>query len=170
MSEVPLAIVVGVARNGVIGREGGLPWRSRADLARFRATTMGKPLIMGRRTFQSLPGALDGRANIVLSRDATFAAPGVEVAHSFAGAIRLGEAAAKRLGADEICVIGGASLFTEALPQAERIYFTEIEAEPQGDVFFPDFDRGPWREVAREALTARKGDTASAVFTILERG
>jgi len=170
VSGVPVAIVVGVAKNGVIGRDGGLPWRVRGDLRRFRSTTMGKPLVMGRRTFQSLPGALDGRANIVVTGDPGFSAQGIEVAHGFAEAISLGEAAASRLGADEICVIGGASLFAEALPVAERIYLTEIDAEPAGDVAFPAFERGEWRETAREPLPAHEGDTAAAVFTILERG
>ncbi|MBZ8135226.1 dihydrofolate reductase [Afifella sp. IM 167] len=169
MSETPVAIVVAVAKNGIIGREGSLPWRVRADLRRFRSTTMGKPIVMGRKTFQSLPGALDGRANIVVTRERGFSAEGVEVAHDFEDAIALAQTAAARLGADEICVIGGASLFGEALPLARRIYFTEIDAEPAGDVAFPAFDRAAWRENAREALPADGGDTAGAVFTILER-
>ena len=145
------SLVVAVARNGVIGRDNRLPWRLPDDLAYFKRVTMGHPVVMGRRTWQSIGKPLPGRTNIVVTRDRAFEAPGCVVAHSLEEAWRAaGEA-------DEVCVIGGTSLFAETLPVADVIHLTEVEADVEGDTYFPDFDRSAWREteVARHAADAR---------------
>ena len=145
------SLVVAVARNGVIGRDNQLPWRLPDDLAYFKRVTMGHPVVMGRRTWQSIGKPLPGRTNIVVTHDPGFRAPGCVVAHSLDEAWRAAE------GTDEACVIGGTSLFAETLPLADVIHLTEVEADVEGDTRFPDFDRGEWREteVARHAADAR---------------
>lgn len=166
---LPLVLVVAVAENGVIGLRGGLPWKVKADLRLFRRVTMGKPIVMGRRTFLAIGKPLEGRANIVVTRSGDFAAQGVEVAYSLSEAVRLAEAAARRLGAGEICIIGGAEIFLETLPRAERLHYTEVRARPVGDVHFPPLDKEDWLEVRREALPRAEGDTADAVYVIYDR-
>ncbi len=158
------------ARNGVIGAKGGLPWRLKSDLAIFRELTMGKPIIMGRKTWDSLPRRpLPGRTNIVLSRDGRFEPKGAVACEDFQEAVQIGRDQAREDGAEEICVIGGAALFEMALPRARRLYLTEVDAEPEGDVFFPTFDEAEWREVRREAHPAGEGDDHAFVFRMLER-
>jgi dihydrofolate reductase len=145
------ALVVAVARNGVIGRDNQLPWRLPDDLAYFKRVTMGRPVVMGRRTFESIGKALPGRTNIVVTRNPSFRAPGCTVVPSL-------DAAWKAAGdADEACIIGGTSLFEEALPTADVIHLTEVEADVEGDTYFPPFDRSQWREteVARHPADAR---------------
>lgn len=157
-------------RNGVIGAGGALPWRLKSDLALFRTLTLGKPVIMGRKTWESLPRRpLPGRTNIVLSRDGSFAPAGAIVCEDFAEASEIGREQAAEDGAEEVCVIGGAALFSVALPRARRIYLTEVEAEPEGDVLFPPFDETPWREIRRESHAAGEGDDHAFVFRVLER-
>ncbi len=134
------SLVVAMARNRVIGRNNQLPWRLPADLAYFKQVTMGHPIIMGRRTHESIGKALPGRPNIVVSRNAGFTAAGCTVVGSLADAWRVAGAA------EEACVIGGTSLFAEALPIADRIHLTEVDAEVPGDTWFPEFDRGLWVE------------------------
>jgi len=145
------SLVVAVARNGVIGRDNRLPWRLPDDLAYFKHVTMGHPVVMGRRTWQSIGKPLPGRTNIVVTHDPAFQAPGCVVAHSLEEAWRAAE------GADEVCVIGGTSLFAETLPLADVIHLTEVEADVPGDTYFPEFDRAAWREteIARHAADAR---------------
>jgi dihydrofolate reductase len=158
------------AANGVIGQGGALPWRLKSDLALFRTLTLGKPVIMGRATWQSLPRKpLAGRLNIVLSRDGAFAAPGALVCEDFSQAVQIGREQAAEDGAEEVCVIGGAALFDIALPRARRMYLTEVEARPAGDVFFPPFDESYWREVRREPHPAGDDDEYPFVFRLLER-
>lgn len=142
-----ISLVVAVAQNGVIGQRGTLPWRIPEDLKRFKALTMGKPVIMGRKTWESLPRKpLPGRTNIVVSRNPAFRADGAIVVHSFADAIALGNAP----GAEEIAIIGGEAIFAAALPVAQTIHLTEVAASPHGDAFMPAIDRTQWREIARE--------------------
>ena len=158
------------AANGVIGVGGALPWRLKSDLSIFKQVTMGKPLIMGRRTWDSLPRKpLPGRTNIVLSRDGTFAPNGAVVCEDFSEAVQIAREQAAEDGADEVCVIGGAEIFALALPRARRLYLTEVEAEPQGDVVFPSFDESSWRETRREAHPAGPDDDHAFVFRVLER-
>jgi dihydrofolate reductase len=156
-----LALIAAVAENGVIGARGGLPWRLPDELAHFKRTTLGKPVLMGRRTFASLGRALPGRTNVVLSRDPRFAAPDALVARDLDAALALVRAA------PEVMVIGGAALYAEALPRAERIYLTRVRARPEGDVWFPKLEPGDWREtpLSEHAADARHAH-AFAVFQL----
>ncbi|MDR6952203.1 dihydrofolate reductase [Ancylobacter sp. 3268] len=149
---VALVLVAAVAANGVIGRGPDLPWRISGDLKRFRVITWGKPILMGRRTFDSIGRPLPGRTSIVISRDAAFqpAADMVRVVPSLEAALDIGAREAERLGVDEMAVVGGAQIYAQALPLAARLRLTEVHGEPEGDVFFPDFDRAAWRETDRE--------------------
>ncbi len=173
MTEARAVLAVGpVARgaNGVIGRDGALPWRLKSDLAMFRQVTMGKPVIMGRKTWDSLPRRpLPGRTNIVLSRDGSFAPAGALVCEAFSEASQIAREQAAEDGAIEACVIGGAALFALALPRARRLYLTEVDAAPEGDVHFPAFDETAWTEVRREAHPAGPEDDHPFVFRVLER-
>jgi dihydrofolate reductase len=156
--------------NGVIGRDGGLPWRLKSDLAIFREMTIGKPVIMGRKTWDSLPRKpLPGRSNIVLSRDGSFQPPGAVVCEDFSEAVQIAREQAEDADAAEVCVIGGAALFALALPRARRIYLTEVDAAPEGDVHFPAFDESAWKELRREAHPASEVDDHAFVFRVLER-
>jgi dihydrofolate reductase len=170
LSAPVLAIVAARARNGVIGRDGALPWRLRSDLALFKATTLGKPLIMGRKTWDSLPRKpLPGRTNIVLSRDGAFEPKGALVCERFEEALAIAREQAEEDAAGEVCVIGGVALFALALPKARRLYLTEVEAEVEGEVSFPAFDEAAWREVRREPHDADEGDDYAFTFRVLER-
>jgi len=158
------------AANGVIGRDGALPWRLATDLAHFKTLTLGKPIIMGRKTWESLPRRpLPGRMNIVLTRDGSFEPRNAVRSEDFSEAVQIAREQASEDGADEVCVIGGAALFALALPKAGRIYLTEVEAEVPGDVVFPPFDENGWVEVSREAHPAGDGDDHPFVFRTLER-
>ena len=154
------SLVVAIARNGVIGRDNALPWRLPADLAHFKKVTMGHPVVMGRRTYESIGKPLPGRQNIVVTRNRGFVAPGCTVVGS------LDEAWRAAGGADEVSIIGGTTLFEETLPLADVIHLTEVQADVEGDTFFPRFDRGQWqeREVARHPADERN----AYPFRILE--
>jgi dihydrofolate reductase len=164
-----IALVVAMGENRAIGRGGDLPWHLRSDMKFFRKLTMGKPVIMGRRTFKSLPRILDGRLNIVLTRDHGFVAPSAVMAHSLEEGLEAARASCGRTGADEIMVIGGEDVFLEVLPQAARIYLTEVHASPDGDTWFPELDESWWREVFREAHEAGPHDDHDFSFVVLER-
>ena len=164
-----LVLVAAVAENGVIGRDGDLPWRLPGDLKRFKAITLGKPVIMGRRTYESIGRPLPGRPNIVLTRDRNFKAPGVRVVANIAEALAIAAKEAERLSADEIAVIGGSALYAETLAHADRLYITEVQAAPEGTVRFPDFDRSEWREIAREGPHREPGEPHAYSFVVLER-
>jgi dihydrofolate reductase len=139
-----ISLVVAAAENGAIGHRGALPWRIPEDLKRFKTLTMGKPVIMGRKTWDSLPRKpLPGRVNIVITRNPDFRADGAIVAHSFVDAIA-------QAGESEIAVIGGEAIFAAALPLAQTIHLTEVAASPDGDAFMPPIDRTQWREIARD--------------------
>ena len=166
MTTRPIAIVAAVAENGVIGVDGGLPWRVRADLKKFRTITMGKPVVMGRKTFESIGRVLDGRDVIVVTRQKDFAPEGVLVAANLKEALALAEQCAETRGADEIVVGGGGEIYAEALPLAERLYITHVDTRPLGDTRFPEIAPEDWAEVSREALPASEGDTASAIHVV----
>ena len=152
-----ITLVLARARNGVIGRDGGLPWHLPADLKRFKALTMGRPMIMGRKTFESFPAPLPGRRHIVLTRDRDWAAAGAEVVHDVAGALALA-------GACDIAVIGGAQVFNLFLDRADRIELTEVNCAPDGDTIVPEFDG--WREVDREDHAAENGRPAYSFVSL----
>lgn len=146
------------ADNGVIGRDGQLPWHLPADLKRFKAGTMGKPMVMGRKTFESFPSPLPGRRHIVLTRDGGWNAPGAEVAQD-------PEAALALAGDGEVAVIGGAEVFALFLPHADRIELTEVHVAPEGDAVVPAFEG--WREVAREDFPAEGARPAYSFVTLV---
>lgn len=165
-----VSLVVARAANGVIGRDGGLPWRLPSDLALFKATTLGKPVVMGRRTWDGLPRKpLAGRACFVLSRDGAFEPQGAVVDADFADLLDMAREQAADEGGDEVCVIGGAALYALALPRARRLHLTEVDAEPGGDTFFPSFDESRWTEVRREMHSPTEGDDHAFTYRLLER-
>ena len=159
----PLALIAAVARNGVIGRYGALPWRLPEDLRRFRAITTGHSIVMGRRTWQSLPRALAGRQNIVVTRQAGFTADGATVVHSLDAAL-----AAVSCPEPALC-IGGAELYRVALPIADTAYITEIARDFEGDTTFPPLDTAQWREMAREPHTSTGPHAFEYAFVTYER-
>ena len=169
MNEPIVVIVVAAAENGVIGRGGRLPWRIPSDLKAFKRLTLGKPVIMGRKTFASIGRPLPGRDNIVVTRDAAFMADGVEVAGSLDAAIAIATRCAIARGADEIMVIGGAEIYRLAMPLASRIYLTRVHARPSGDASFADPDPAHWREIARTALPPAPGDEHACTLLTYER-
>ena len=162
MAGLTIALVVAVARNGVIGRDNGLAWHCSGDLKRFKALTMGTTLLMGRRTWDSIGRPLPGRRTLVLTRDPAFRVEGAETVHDWA------EALSAATG-DRLMVVGGAEIYALALPHADRIHLTEVEAEPEGDVRFPPFDRALFREVLREEHPAGLRDDYPYAFVDLER-
>lgn len=169
MTNPKLTFVVAVAKNGVIGRDGTLPWRLKSDMKHFKAATMGKPILMGRKTWDSLPRKpLPGRQNLVLTRDADFKAEGAWVYTDLAAMIAAARAMAEAAGVDEACVIGGAQLYNAALPQADRIVLTEVNLTPEGDAHL-NLDLSHWREVSREHVERGEKDDADFVVRILER-
>ncbi len=154
-----------VAENGVIGRDGGLPWRLKSDLKRFRALTLGHPVVMGRRTFLSFGKPLQHRTNIVISRDPNFTRPGILVAPDLAAALAVAQGDALRRGADAIIIGGGAGLYADTIGSAARLEITRVHACPEGDTKFPEIDPTRWREIAREEHPAGPDDEVS--FTAL---
>lgn len=165
-----IAIYVAIAQNGVIGREGGLPWRLSSDLKRFKADTMGKPIVMGRKTWQGIGRPLPGRHNIVVTRDPEFSAEGADVVTSLQDAITLARARAHCVtGIDEICIIGGGQIYEQALPLASRLCVTHVLAAVEGDTKFPPIDPEEWRPVSSADFPAGEKDSHATRYTVYER-
>jgi len=164
-----VAFVVAMAENGVIGRNGQLPWRMPSDLKQFRKLTLRKPVVMGRKTYESIGKPLDGRDNIVITRQKDFAPPGVHVADTIAGAVALGRTLASRRGVNEVAIIGGAEVFRAALPLTQRVYLTLVHGRPEGDIMLDSFDPAVWREASREPMQQTARDQFSADFIVLDR-
>lgn len=165
-----VAIYVAVAENGVIGRDNGLPWRLSSDLKRFKAGTMGKPIIMGRKTFESIGKALPGRLNIVVTRDPAYRAEGAEVAASLDDALALARVRGRCMaGADEICVVGGGEIYRQALPIADRLHVTHVLGDVEGDARFPPIDPATWRQVGSEDVPAGERDSHATRYVVYER-
>ncbi len=169
MSQPLITLVAAVAENGVIGSGGELPWRVGADMRHFRAVTMGKPVVMGRKTFETLGRPLDGRQVIVVTRNKAYNAENVDVAYNLVEALRLAEIRAREHGADDICVAGGGEIYAEVMPRADRLCITHIKASPEGDAHFPAIDPDIWQAVARKPLERSNGDTADAVYVEYKR-
>jgi dihydrofolate reductase len=160
-----LALVVAMAENGVIGKDNGLPWHISSDLKRFRAITMGKPLLMGRKTFESIGRVLPGRETIIISRDVDLTPPpGVYCAPTIDAALKLARDRATAMQADEIIIAGGSAIFAALIDRAERMYVTFVASAPAGDVYFPAVDWSHWQEVRREEHQPQKGDDAAFSF------
>ncbi len=166
---IHIAIIVAMAENRVIGRDNDLPWRLPSDLKHFKAVTMGKPIIMGRKTFESIGRALPGRDNIVVTRGPGVASDAVHVAYSLDEAVGLAIGFARDRGTDEVFVIGGGQIYAEAMREATRLYVTEVAARPEGDVVFPPIDPAIWREVSREGPVQGETDSAPMRFVVYER-
>ncbi|MFD1331674.1 dihydrofolate reductase [Methylopila musalis] len=166
---IPLVIVAAVARNRVIGRDNDMPWKLSSDLKRFKALTIGKPLIVGRRNHAAIGRALPGRQTIVLTRDRGFSEPGVHVAHELSDALGLAEALAEEMGADEIISAGGGEIYALTLPLAARMHLTEVHATPEGDVLFPEYDGSLWRETSRDERPSGPRDEFAFSFVDLAR-
>jgi dihydrofolate reductase len=164
--DVPLVLVAAVARNGIIGANGGLPWRLSSDLKRFKALTWGKPLVMGRKTFASIGRALPGRDTIVVTRDTAFAPPGILVAHSVEAALDLAAERARATGAADIIIAGGGEIYAQTIARASRLFITEIALDAQGEARFPPIDPHAWRETCRE--TGKRGPRDEADFAFVE--
>jgi len=167
--DVTASMIVAAARNGTIGRDNALPWRLSEDLRYFRRVTMGKPVIMGRRTYDSIGRPLPGRDNIVVSRNPAFAAEGVRVVHGIDEAFTLAVESARSSGAGELMLLGGAQLYAEALPLIQRIYLTRVHADIAGDAHLPALDPGRWREISREDHSADSRNEFPFSFIVLQR-
>ena len=159
-----IVLIAAIAKNGVIGRGNGLPWRVKSDLQHFRTLTMGKPVIMGRKTFLSIGKPLPGRTSIVVSRDRNFAAPGIVVAPSLEAAFAAARGDALRRGVDEIIVAGGAEIYAQAMAVAARLAVTEVHKSVEGDARFPAIDCNTWQEIARTEQQPGAEDEAAFAF------
>jgi len=166
---IETVLMVAVAENRVIGSNGAIPWRVKADVQRLKAMTMGKPVVMGRKTFESLPRRLPGRTNIVVTRDPNYRAGGAVVTSSFADARAVALGDALRRFATEIAVIGGAEIYAQCMDDADRLEVTEIHARPEGDTFFPAIDPAEWDEVARLRNSATANDSADFSYVTYRR-
>ena len=164
-----LSVIVAAARNGVIGSNNALPWHLPGDLRYFKRITMGKPVVMGRRTFESIGRLLPGRTNIVVTRQPDYAFEGLRVVASLEQALALAEDIALIDGVEELMVIGGAEIYRAALPLAARIYLTEVHADVEGDAFLPAIEWSEWREISRQQFAADDGNPYPYSFVVFER-
>jgi len=166
---IKTTLVAAVAENGVIGANGGLAWKISDDLKWFRKATMGKPIIMGRKTFESIGRALPGRDNIVATRSITFDPGGVFIVGAIGEALRLARACALKSGAGEICIIGGGEIYAQTIDLADRIYLTRIDAKLEGDVYFPPLDWRAWTETPEGGCRRNERNSHDCRFFILDR-
>ena len=164
-----IVLIAAVADNGVIGADNAIPWRLKSDMQRLKAMTMGRPIVMGRKTFASLKRALPGRTNIVITRDVGFRAAGAIVTTSFETATALARADASRRGVDDIAVLGGADIYAQFLDRADRLEITEVHATPEGETCFPAFDKANWEEVARAKHQPGPDDAAAFSYVTYRR-
>ena len=164
-----IVLLAAVAQNGVIGRDNTLPWRLKSDMQHFRNVTMGKPVVMGRKTYQSIGKPLPGRTTIVVSRDAAFTAPGVVVARSLAAALDAARGDALRRGASAIIVAGGGDIYKQAMPLATQLTITEVDKSVDGDARFPAIDPQSWREISRSAHKPAADDECPFAFVVYQR-
>lgn len=164
-----ISLIAAVAENGVIGLDGAMPWKLSTDLRRFKSITMGKPVIMGRRTFESIGRALPGRVNIVITRRSAQMTGDVVFVPTLDSAVSAAIAAAAASDMVEGIVIGGGEIYREFMPRARRLYITHVALSPEGDAHFPPIDPSTWRAVSSEDVPAGPGDTAASRFVVYER-
>ncbi|NKI57193.1 dihydrofolate reductase [Labrenzia sp. PO1] len=165
-----LVLIAAVARNGIIGSDNDMPWRLPSDLKYFKRLTLGKPVIMGRKTFLSFGGKpLPGRPHVIVSRDPQYAPEGAEAATSLEEALRRGVELAANLGVDQVMCIGGGQLYAQAIGKADRLEITEVDAQPAGDTRFPDIDPAVWQEVGRKPGERTERDSADFTFVSYRR-
>jgi len=166
---ITVALIVAVAENQVIGNKNTLPWNIRSELRHFRTTTLGKPIIMGRKTFESIGKPLPERSNIIVTSDKNYSAAGITVAHSLEEAIELGKKIAADEGADEVIIAGGANIYAQAISMVDRLYITRVHISPEGDAKFPKFNKDQWHEVKSEFHNAQGGETSDYTIKIYDR-
>jgi len=164
---IRLSLIAAVARNNVIGNGSALPWALSSDLKRFKHLTMGKPILMGRRTYETIGKPLPGRLNIVVSRQTDFAPPGVAIARTLEAALVMAQDAVEHDG--EIMIIGGGEIYRATIARAARLYITHVEASPVGDTYFPEIDPAHWRPATTERLPADVRDSVATSFVVYER-
>ncbi len=169
MSEVKLSIIVAMANNRAIGKDNKLLWHLPEDLQYFKRITMGKPIIMGRKTFESIGRPLPSRLNIVVTRQTDWLHDGVRVVNSIDEGMQVAEAQVLLDGVDEVMMIGGAELYQATLPQADRLYLTRVDADLEGDAFFPEVDETVWQEISREKFLASGNNPYNYAFCVLEK-
>lgn len=164
-----VSLIAAVAQNGVIGRDNDMPWKLSSDLKRFKALTMGKPIVMGRKTFQSIGKALPGRLNVVITRDPDIKAEGATVVSSLDEAVQVAGDRAVSDGETEIMVIGGGEIYAQAMVLASTLYITEVQATPDGDARFPAIDAAEWQEAVREPVERGERDSAETMMVVYRR-
>ncbi|MBB3914277.1 dihydrofolate reductase [Rhizobium fabae] len=169
MADIRKTIVVAVSRNGIIGRDGDMPWRLSNDLKRFKALTLGKPVVMGRKTYDSIGKPLPGRPNVVISRQAAIDHPDVSMAHSLPEAIALAERLAVEAGVDEVCIVGGGQIYAQAIGLADRMCVTHVEVDLKGDAAFPAIDPDVWQAGEALAVPAGEKDSYPTRYVVYER-
>ncbi|PIT70641.1 dihydrofolate reductase [Bartonella tribocorum] len=166
---ISICLIAAVAENGVIGREGVMPWHLSTDLQRFKALTLGKPIIMGRKTWNSIGKPLPGRTNIVITRDDTFSAEGAVVAHSLSQACSFATSVASQSDVEEIFIIGGGEIYQQGFSLADKIFLTEVLASIEGDRFFPVFDKEKWTIMQTQDIPKGDKDSHPTRFTVYKR-
>ncbi len=164
-----ISLVVAVSENGVIGAGGDMPWRLSSDLKQFKQITLGKPVVMGRKTFESIGRPLPGRVNIVVSRQTGYHIAGATVVRNVASGMAFATKAAHDAGGDEVCVIGGGEIYRQTLDKADRVYKTEVHVRVEGDTYFPALEPAEWTEVQRVRHGADKSDSCDYSFVVYER-
>lgn len=166
---IKTSLIAAVARNNVIGADQGIPWHIPSDFAWFKQTTMGKPMVMGRKQFETFPKPLPGRPHIVVTRQSDYSPDGVTVCHSLAEAVQVARDMAEKAGIDEIMVIGGGDIYSQAIRDADRLYISHVDLEPDGEVHFPAIDPAIWEIVAEPDLPRSERDSATYTPRIYER-
>lgn len=166
---ITTAIIAAVAENKIIGDKNTIPWNIRSELRHFRTTTLGKPVIMGRKTFEYLGKPLPDRSNIIVTRNKDFKAEGITIVHSIEEAIETGRKLAEKEEQDEVIIAGGGEIYNQAIDIADRIYLTRVHISPKGDVKFPNFNKQKWHEVKSEFHPAQGGETADYTIKIYDR-
>ena len=169
MADILKTIIVAVSRNGIIGRDGDMPWRLSSDLKRFKALTSGKPVVMGRKTYESIGKPLPGRPNVVISRQAVIDHPDVSMAQSLPEALTIAEKIAVETGVDEICIAGGGQVYAQAIGLADRMCVTHVEAELEGDAAFPDIDPAIWQAGETIEVPAGEKDSYATRYVVYDR-
>lgn len=164
-----IAMIAGVARNGVIGADGGIPWKIPSDMGFFKRTTMGKPIVMGRKQYETVGRPLPGRTNIVVTRQAGYAPEGVTVVNSLDAALEQARKVAESDGVGEVMVIGGGDIYAQAMALADRLYISHVDLAPEGDVVFPDIDAAIWQVVDEPEVPVSEKDSASFRVRVYER-
>ncbi len=168
-NDLPIALIAAVAENGVIGSEGNMPWRLSEDLKWFKKNTIGKPVVMGRKTFQSIGMVLPERANIVITRDKSFKPEGVLVVGSVADALMLAQSEGQKTGASEICIIGGGEIYAQTIALASRLYLTRVMTRPEGDTYFPEIDSENWDMTRKGLVPLDAKNSHTCEFFVFDR-